>query len=511
MKKALTLFMLVSLLLCTAACGTTSSDATATPDAPSQSPDATATPVPETPWEGKTITLNGAEAEVSFDSGAQTDNSAHIPAFTVETETVMTLASAYSENFNYYTLQIKSSQPLWGVVSYTNNGKSYEEEFFIESRTAEEDFQLFNSYIDGFMDGAQGSAVTAFKLINKGKEAASVQLSQIKLAQKEAVEDRVTLQNDYIKIGASLTFGGGLDYMEYLKEQVDAVRYNGRVEVGIDYAKLEGAELITSNVNLFNNYDPGRLVQQSYYGTSNPPYECGEFMGRKWNYNPVQGGDRGGYHSKIVDFEVTENHIYVKCRPMDWGKENSPTPSYMEATYTIDGRTMRVDNRFVDFSGYTHPTTNQELPALYVIEPLYTLVYIDSRTSWVDTSEMTYRDDLPFWDGTWENFRSRDSWWAWINGKDNGFGIGLYVPTATTVIGGMFSHDGTIKDTPDKASPTSYIAPLRQIALVSYLPLQYSYAVSVGNINEIRESFKALDDTKAIDNSSLKNYGRKKK
>lgn len=31
MKKALTLFMLVSLLLCTAACGTTSSDATATP------------------------------------------------------------------------------------------------------------------------------------------------------------------------------------------------------------------------------------------------------------------------------------------------------------------------------------------------------------------------------------------------------------------------------------------------------------------------------------------------
>lgn len=152
MKKALTLFMLVSLLLCTAACGTTSSDATATPDAPSQSPDATATPVPETPWEGKTITLNGAEAEVSFDSGAQTDNSAHIPAFTVETETVMTLASAYSENFNYYTLQIKSSQPLWGVVSYTNNGKSYEEEFFIESRTAEEDFQLFNSYIDGFMD-----------------------------------------------------------------------------------------------------------------------------------------------------------------------------------------------------------------------------------------------------------------------------------------------------------------------------------------------------------------------
>lgn len=124
---------------------------------------------------------------------------------------------------------------------------------------------------------------------------------------------------------------------------------------------------------------------------------------------------------------------------------------------------------------------------------------------------MTYRDDLPFWDGTWENFRSRDSWWAWINGKDNGFGIGLYVPTATTVIGGMFSHDGTIKDTPDKASPTSYIAPLRQIALVSYLPLQYSYAVSVGNINEIRESFKALDDTKAIDNSSLKNYGRKRK
>lgn len=84
-------------------------------------------------------------------------------------------------------------------------------------------------------------------------------------------------------------------------------------------------------------------------------------------------------------------------------------------------------------------------------------------------------------------------------------------PTVTTVIGGMFSHDGEIKNTPDKASPTSYIAALRQMSLISYLPLQYSYAVSVGNIDEIRESFKALDDADAIDNSALKNYGRTKK
>ena len=287
---------------------------------------------------------------------------------------------------------------------------------------------------------------------------------------------------------------------------------NGRAEVGIGYADLVNAESIMStDVNLLNNYDPGRLVQQSYYGTNGATddYEPGNFMGRDWNYNPVMGGDRGLYHSKIVDFELTDDHIYVKCRPMDWGKENEPTLSYMESTYSLSGRNLIVDNRFVDYSPYKHISCNQELPAFYVIEPLYRLAYYEGTKAWTD-GELTIKDDLPFWDGVWTKFRSRENWWAWVNGADDGFGLGLYVPDVTEVIGGIFQHDGTINNDPSKSNPTSYIAPLRQLKLANFQPLEYSYAISCGRLSEIRSSIAQMVTDNVIDNDALKAYGRKR-
>jgi pseudouridine-5'-phosphate glycosidase len=68
-----------------------------------------------------------------------------------------------------------------------------------------------------------------------------------------------------------------------------------------------------------------------------------------------------------VDYVISEDgkSIYVKCRPLDWAKKNVLTPSYMENTYTLCDGYVKVDNRFVDFSGYTHRNADQELPAFY--------------------------------------------------------------------------------------------------------------------------------------------------
>lgn len=496
-KKILTFAMAAVLLLTFTACekkpganGTEQPQSTTTP---------VPTPTQQAPWGGNLLTFNGERVGVSL-TGAQADANAFLPTFTVEGEAAITFENTSNPDFNYYSLLIKSSAPLWGYITYEKDGQDHEELFFIE---ASEEPIAFNSYVDGFMNEESGKNVKQIRFINKGEEDAQIELTSITTEKKPQIQERIYLDNGVIKIGATLLRGGGLDYFEYIKEPVAAVEKNGRVEVGKNYASQPNDRVLTEHVNFFNHYDTGRLVQQSYYGTSQAPYEPGEFMGRPWPYNPVMGGDRGNTPSKIIDFVQTETSIYVKCRPMDWGKVNEPTLSYMEATYTLEDNTLRVYNRFVDFSGYRHVSAQQELPAFYVIEPLYRLAYYEGKNTWSD-EPLTFKDDLPFWDGIWPNFRSRECWWAWVNGDETPFGLGLFVPEVTNATGGIFQHDGNIKDDPAASNPTSYIAPLKTLTLKSYKPLEYTYLVTAGTLDEIRATFKEKKDT--IDNSVLKSY-----
>ncbi len=492
---------------------------TATPSAtatvkPTPTATATAKPTPtptkldpEYAWEGKFVSFNGTKSEISLSTDLNADSSAHNITFTVNKDASLTLKNIYAQQFNYYSVTYTSSQPLWIYVGYEKNGSLHEELCFLD---ATETPKTFNSYIDGFMDGNIASGLKSIRFSNRGSSSATVKIMGLSATKKASINSYIYLQNDYIKIGADLVYGGALAHLSYVKEKVAMVEMNGRAEIGIDYADLVPAnKVMNTDVNLLNNYDPGRLVQQSYYGTNGAgdDYEPGNFMGRDWCYNPVMGGDRGLYHSKIVDFELTNDHIYVKCRPMDWGKENSPTLSYMESTYTLNGRNVIVDNRFTDYSNYKHVTQNQELPAFYVVEPLYRLAFYSGTKAWTD-GDLTYKDDLPFWDGVWPTFRSRENWWAWVNGAEDGFGLGLYVPDVTTVTGGIYQHDGTMKNDPSKSNPTSYIAPLRQMQIKNFKPIEYSYAITCGKLSEIRQSIQELVENEVIDNDSLKTYSR---
>lgn len=502
MKKAAVLFIAFCLLFC-AACQAPADN----PSATAGQPDGTSSPTAEGfMWEGKYAPLNGERTAISLEAQSM-DTAAPNVTFTIDDEATLTLEQALDAQFNYYTITFKSSQPLWMYVGYEKDGELYEELCFLE---AGEEYITFKSYVDGFMDGLSASMLKSFRFSNRGEENANVEITALGTEQKPSIEKDVYLENEYIKIGADLVYGGALSYLEYINEPVALVTMNDRAEVGINYADLVDEEDVRStSVNLLNNFDTGRLVQQSYYGTNQAPYEPGEYMGREWNYNPVMGGDTYQNSSKIIDFEVTDTHIYVKCRPMDWAKDNVPTMSYMESTYTLDGRNLLVDNRFVDFSPYEHIQWNQELPAFYVIEPLYRLAYYPGRDTW--NGELVFRDNLPFWDGVWTSFTSREHWWAWVNGAENvedSFGIGLYVPDVNTVMGGIFSEGGEVGDNPAKASPTCYIAALKAMTLIHFKPLEYSYAIACGSLNDIRESFKELSEEGTMSNQSLLDYNK---
>ena len=190
---------------------------------------------------------------------------------------------------------------------------------------------------------------------------------------------------------------------------------------------------------------------------------------------------------------------------MDWGHNNHKTPSYMENWYTLYDSFCKVDNRFVDFSSYTHTSASQELPAFYTVSALGTLCMYTGSSPWSGAAYSAY-SNLGFWAGnSSQNYAAAtEGWYAWIDGT--GFGVGLYVPNVSRVLAGR--HYGANSSyvasySPDE-DPTNYFAPLRTMTLKAGKPLTYSYLICAGQINSIRETFK--NNKGLINNSALSAY-----
>ncbi len=387
------------------------------------------------------------------------------------------------------------------------------EEFFLEPA----ENGSFAGYIDGFLDGTTQTQITSITFTALDKDFMDFTLESITLSEATSLGDSdgmVYLSDNNYKIGIDLDWGGALSYLEDLKNDVMASvpKYGSNKITEVDFSSKVKTGILnntSSSVNLINCNDTGRLVQQSYYGTSSPPYELGDYNGTPWNYNPVQGGNVKNEPSKIVDLKVTSNEIYVKCRPLDWGKysdefaaangleakygEDYITPTYMEAWYTLEDGLMRATCRFVDFSGYPQATTTQELPAFYCIEPLNNLVYFSGGEPWSDSNTKMIESDLNFWgEITDQFFTCNENWAAYIGDDADSFGIGLYCPGQTNMLTGVFNKDTSATVDPAKESPTSYIAAVDTFTFKSFNPFSYAYYITTGNADTIRNNFKAI-------------------
>ncbi|MBR2446607.1 MAG: hypothetical protein IKB28_08095 [Clostridia bacterium] len=381
------------------------------------------------------------------------------------------------ESFNRYTLIYSADAAVRGTMTYMLDGVQTSEEFFLEAG----ENKTFRCLIDGYLAGKAAKAPVDIQ-VDFIKGGSMIKLHELRTELIPAYQgDTYYMENEYFRVGIELAWGGGLSYFA-------------------DKHAPDGLG------NLLNNFDTGRLVQQSYYGTSEPPFVCGEFMGNRWGYNPVQGGDRTNAKSKLVDLEITEKSVYIKCRPRDWGHEAWYTPSYMENTYAFDGDVVRVDNRFVDFSGWEHPKCTQEVPAFYTISYLGNFWFYDGEKPWTGDA-LSVRRDLIFWPEDWPRHRfplpkgDTETWCAWTD--DNDWGIGLYVPGVEKHIGGRHAYNGTKE--PHHAA-CNYVAPLKSIKLLSFVPLEYSYLIYSGSLSEIRAKFTEKKDFCV--NECFENYGK---
>ncbi len=431
--------------------------------------------------EGDFLTLNGEIAEAVADCTYEKDG-------TIELAKKVTIDLAYTKVdwFNYYGISYASDSYAKGTITYMAGVKEKTEEFFLEPGDG-----VFFSFIDNCLKGTKANALCSLSFEALDSEKATIRIRGLSTFNREIPDEEIFIENEDHKLGVNLLWGGAVSYLEDMNSDVEAVRTAKRVYVDSKASERYGVDAFSKNVNLINCNDTGRLIQQSYYGTYD--YECGEYMGNVWSYNPVQGGNQFNDSSKIVDIRCDETSIYIKSRPLDWAKEKEHiTPSYMEAKYSLVNGAVHIECRFVDFSGYEARLAAQEIPAFYCIEPLNNFVYYAGDKPWTDDA-LTNEPDLIFWpDAGYPTFSTQENWAAFTGEFADSFGIGVYVAGQQEFLAGVYARGEEIGEDPAKSGPTSYFAVVEQRIMNSFQPFEYDYYVATGTTEEIRNIFKTV-------------------
>ena len=362
--------------------------------------------------------------------------------------------------FNRVSLSYSADAPVRMQFSYlTKDGDVREEELLLSEKETEASFLL-----DGFLSGKTALRLQKLRFSPmEQRPECRFTLHSLRLGKQSVPSDTIYLENARFKLGVKLSWGGGISEF-YDKSQR---RYG----------------------NLLNQYDPGHMVQQSFYGpTMIPDYENGWYSDQIWCYNPVQGGDQYGNASKLVAVEQTDRQITVVCRPLDWAKNNVPTQTLFKSVYTLTETGVKAENTAIDFLQTPWTPRDQELPAFYTLSALGNFVFYDGDAMWTD-APLRYERELPFWGGQ-KGFalgENTETWCAWADDSD--YGVGLYSPTATRLLAGRFGADGSADS---NAPSTNYVAPVAKLALSYGEPFCYEYRFTAGTVSEIRAVFREL-------------------
>ncbi|MBR2320708.1 MAG: hypothetical protein IKA57_01060 [Clostridia bacterium] len=454
-------------------------------------------------------------------------------------------------DFNYLTVKLDGDIPVVGYIYYTDladTTKTHKEKFFIEA--GEKEFSMF---LDAFRIGAFGAfekRIDKITLQNVSDGKGSLRVDEVMISDRTYDNtEMLFLDNGSIKVGAYLAAGGALCHLESLdRKVVEYLDENGNVRID-ENINADDVNVISEKVSFINIYDLGREIQQSYYGG------VGEENGYKpdddvlydgigdgYLYNPVQAGSAGDNQTQIIDYHLLENELYVKSRPQDWFFDNTQTESYMESTYTFDeGGSLIVTNRFVNFAQFTDMDKvyvhGHEIPAVYTVQPLNHFycetvdgVINDPNLSPLPEATSSMRTSvLQEVEGNyWYQLQSKNVIGSWLaNVNDVGFGMGMYIPNVerfsasrgwkTTSYKLLYNHhyDVNIHDLRDlRLIPSAYVdnynyfSPGVTRRMVDFVPFEYSFALYVGTVDEMREKFGKLKEDGTIKNEGLDNWAK---
>lgn len=444
------------------------------------------------------------------------------------------------ENNNFLTIQLRTDCNLLGYIHYTKSGDAstmHKEKIYVEA-----DAEEFSIFLDAFRIGAFGAyekRIEKITLRNVDAGTGYARVHRVEIGDRTYNnQEMLYTANEHLKIGASLAAGGSLCHVESLdRKVVEYIDENGFTRIDENVNK-EDVTVITDQVNLVNVHDLGREIQQSFYSNIDETngYAPDDDVLYEGNllYNPVQAGSAGHNQSQIIDYHVTDSEIYVKCRPQDWFLRNTQTDSYMESTYAFaeDG-TLRVTNRFVNFSEYKDMDKarigGQETPAIYIVHPL-NYFYCETRSGTINDPNlldaMTTQQKL-YYDhevkGDYHYVLNKDQffydWFAFVNDKK--FGLGIYMPKFDQLVASRgwtstnyeyiynSDYNYTIYQLNSRRTPSMYVSnynyccPSVLRRMVDFVPFEYTFALYVGTVYEMKAKFERMDKKNEIPNSGI--------
>ena len=244
--------------------------------------------------------------------------------------------------------------------------------------------------------------------------------------------------------------------------------------------------------NLVNWYDPGRLIQQSYYAGLRLTRPGQSPSWSPWTWNPIQGGDASGKKSQVIEMTQVDSGtgFFTRTIPLLWDMTSGEKArAWIDQWNQFEPDmpdVIRVTCRFTCFRDsadiWGAPVArHQELPACYLIRSLSKVVTYQGDSPWTNapvedvTSVITPGPP-------WIQHFPTENWVAMVN-PINDVGVGVYSP-----FGNLFWWVGATGNPPggEKNPQTMHMAPIRTLSLISELiygvapsyrdPARYSFA-----------------------------------
>ncbi len=460
---------------------------------------------------------------------------------------------------NYLKIELETDCNLVGWITYvdeTDEKKTNTEKFYIEAGKTE-----FKTFLDAYRESCYGGfkkkkiTKLEFKSVDSTKNG-TMKFKTLGHSDREINTERMYIDDGTLRFGTSVKFGGSIEYLEridiYVTEYLDSGR-NVRIDRDVDPSSIDSSRLISKNVNMVNIYDFGREIQPSYYlkvdketnGYDPKTKYNYESITGSFSYNPIQCGGVGDpktnyvVGAQIIDYEYKPDHIYIKTKGQDWMFENDQAEGYIESYYHFgDDGLLITDNTYVDFYGFkglnsvNNPMSGQETPATYFVYPLnYFYIKTKNRTIFdpfvgeQGHGHVAFEDpassgeaETYYWAVKSQYLANHCDWMAYVN--DQKFGAGIFMPNADYYIAsrGHSSckytdsyNSGYFKgmyDFGDKLTPSyaamnyNYMNPQLRRRMVEYVPLTYSYAIFIGDVDEMDVAFTNVRE-QGLTNESL--------
>ena len=261
---------------------------------------------------------------------------------------------------------------------------------------------------------------------------------------------------------------------------------NGTLKIGIDRKKGASITWLSWSGyrgNTINSYDPGRLMQQSYYA-GNGIDRTGEGQHKAWSpwtWNPIQGGGVGSW-ARVVTFQKQKNEIlFGETIPKLWDMQDEEAEAVMRQWTGFEEAMPNVAVVKCEFVSQRKPNDrwgeararHQELPACYFTRNFSQFKSYLGDGEWQDESH----PPGPPW-GRADPPRKTIACF-----NKEGQGIAVFSPASDHYWNFGPHAEGDNSD--PGGGPCVHLAPLAKVKLGPQSTLRYRYWLIVGTEKEI--------------------------